>query len=881
MKKSTITLFTRTDSILLMSVGLAAIYWIIESILYFFQTPESGVFNILFGPEVNNDFSRLITLCLFVIFTSHVSYTISQRKKTQKVLQASEERYRTIIESMEEGYYEMDPAGSFTFINDAFAKILRCSKEEILGGNFRHFFNGRTAELFQDEFNLVYETGKFSRKYDIELHRYNGEPCMVEISISTIKNMQGKPTGFRGIMYDVTELRRAEDLVRQKKAAEEANRAKSEFLANMSHEIRTPLNGIIGMTELAMDTKLDDNQANILTTISSEANALLEIINDILDFSKIEAGMLELEEIPFDLSIVVDNVANSIAHSAQKKGLEFITFLSPDIQQRLVGDPVRVRQILINLLGNAVKFTHEGEIYLKIESRGETENTLNVRFSVKDTGVGIPENIQSKIFDSFTQADGSTTRKYGGTGLGTAISKQLVELMGGEIGLESEVGKGSTFWFLVEFPKQTGPKTLMANGEVDLTDKKVLVVDDNANNRYILMEYLISWGCRPFEAKGGDDAIRIINETLNRSETFDLILTDFQMPDMSGFELAEKVRADRSLLKNVPIILLTSAGRLGDGQRCKDIGIEGYLNKPVRRNELHKAIISVLSLSAENLVEASKLVTRHSIAEDFGKEIHILLVEDYPTNQQVALKHLRSEGYTVDLAENGKQAVEAFRLKPYDIILMDIQMPIMDGFEATREIRRIEKIHRNRQGRKAEAGRTPVIAMTAHAFKGDREKTAEEGMDDYIAKPLRKKELLNIVGKWAGKKEAPGRIKVDDLETIKSNEAPMDYSMALSEFDQDKDFLDEVLQGFIEIVEKQITEIKNAISIGDAETVKKEAHSIKGGAANLTADSLYSSALELEKIGKSGELGDAGDALEKLSREFRRLKDFSRTFVSE
>ncbi|MEW6263651.1 MAG: response regulator [Thermodesulfobacteriota bacterium] len=878
MKTENAKIITTADSILLVALGLAAVYWLADSILYFFYMPEAGFKARLLGKEWLSDSTRLIILCLFIIFASHVRYVIKNRVQASEALRASEERYRTIIESMEEGYYEVDLAGNFTFFNDSFGKMLGYSKEELLGVSYRRLASEEAADQFKKTFNRVYSSGQSGRAYDLELRRKDGGVCYIEISVSLVKGPKSQPLGFRGIMSDITGSKEAEELRRAKNAAEEASRAKSEFLANMSHEIRTPLNGIIGMAELAQDTLLDDNQRNIMMTISNEANALLEVINDILDFSKVEAGMLELERIPFDLRILLEGVANSLALRAQQKGVEFISFLAPDVPARLIGDPVRLRQILVNLAGNAVKFTHQGEIYLKGELVENKGDRANIMFSVKDTGIGIPEEKQPKIFESFTQADGSTTRKYGGTGLGTAISKQLVELMGGEIGLESEDGRGSTFWFKIEFPVQDQAPAEDTESAFSLNNLRVLVVDDNFNNRYILSEYLIAWGCWPTDASNGQQALTILEAALKAKETINLILTDYHMPDMSGFELGARVRAIRDLDK-VPIILLTSAGRLGDGQKCREIGIEGYLNKPIRRDDLYRAIESVFKSSPQEEAQTGpKLVTRHSIAEDYRKDINILLVEDYPTNQQVAMKHLLAMGYQVDLAENGEQAVMAYRLKKYHLILMDIQMPIMDGYEATRAIRALEEEDQKRLSDAAVPKRIPIVAMTAHAVSGDMEKALAAGMDDYLTKPLRRKELLSRVEKFA----PAGKTMVESpapprTEAVNLDQAPLDLDKALSEFDGDKDFLLEVLQGFMDHVRDQIRTIHRAINDGDTEAVLKEAHNIKGGAVNLIAGDLAAAALELEKLGRADSLEGALEALERLAVEFKRIEAFART----
>ena len=667
------------------------------------------------------------------------------------------------IEAISEGIVVADAEAKIQHVNPAFTQMTGYSTAETVGRTLRLLESGRHDAAFYQRIETALH-GQGEWRGEIWHRRKDGEIYPQFMVINAINGGNGQAVGYVAILADITEYKHAREALRQARdAALEASRLKSEFLANMSHEIRTPMNGILGMTELALRTALTVEQRSYLTLAKSSGEALLEIINDILDFSKIEAGRLELEQAPLLLRETIGSATKPLALRAHQKGLELSCHIMREVPEALIGDPVRLRQIVANLVGNALKFTEQGEVVLRIELErqgpaGDSTSNRSSRIcglhcSVTDTGIGISPEKQRMIFQPFVQADGSTTREYGGTGLGLTICARLVERMGGRIWVESQPGKGSTFHFTAQFGLQDDDGVREAKDALTLeglAGLSVLGVDDSATSRTILEEWLTCWQMRPTMAANAGAALAILDRTRGSGQPFDLLILDAQMPEMDGFSLAATIQQQGE--ERVPtILMLNSIDQPGDIARCRDLGVSTYVVKPVTPSELWDAMM--MALGKEEL--ATKVATKPGKGQNgegspisvIGRRRRILLAEDNPVNQLLAVRLLEKEGYSVSVAGTGLQALAALEQEPFDLILMDVQMPEMDGFEATAAIRTLEQV----------SGRhIPIVALTAHAIKGDRERCLTAGMDEYLSKPLQAEALFSMIARIMKEKSPCG-----------------------------------------------------------------------------------------------------------------------------
>jgi PAS domain S-box-containing protein len=795
--------------------------------------------------------------------TGELRSEVTDRKRAQRELEERKTFLNSVIENSPVGIVATSRDGSVQMCNPAFERVFGVRQADILSRSLREVVGSSELNAEIEANHRAIFSGQATH---VVSRRARGDGTMVDVEAFAVPLFtDGAMTGAVMLYQDITERKLAETtLLAAKEAAEAASRAKSEFLANMSHEIRTPMNGIIGMTELALDTTLTPEQREYLGLVKTSANSLLTLINDILDFSKIEAGKLDIEMIDFSFRQSLGETLKTLAFRAHGKGLELAWRVPPGVPERLRGDIGRLRQVLVNLLGNALKFTERGEVVLEVETKAEESRSVELHFRVRDTGIGIPADKQAMIFDAFTQADSSSTRLYGGTGLGLAITARLVGLMGGKIWVESELGRGSVFHFTIRFGlADSAADAALAPDPGMIQGLPVLVVDDNETNRLILSDMLAAWGMKITTAVHARPALDALASTSQAGSPFRLVITDMQMPEIDGFGLCEAIRRSGEF-GGVPILILSSSVQPGELARCSELQIAGYLMKPVQPSELLDAILAAVSKTG-GASQTPDSTTTAGATRTAQQNRKILLAEDNAVNRKLAVALLEKRGFSVVVTENGREAIEALERERVDLVLMDVQMPVMDGLEAMRAIRTKEQ---------SSGAHLPIIALTAHAMKGDRERCLAAGADDYVSKPIRLGELLAAMDRAtaisANARETKPESAADAMTPAAGalpSSSRLDLAVALDRVEGDRELFEEIARLFAEECPGQMESIHRARQTNDFALLQRTAHTLKGAASNVAAMKVAQAALALETQARSGQIGNTDELIAALASE--------------
>ncbi|HSB08356.1 MAG TPA: response regulator [Blastocatellia bacterium] len=794
------------------------------------------------------------------VATRSIFRDITERKRAEQALRKSEQQLQAILDNSPAVIYVKDNWGRYILINTRFEKLFHVSKDLVVGKSDFDLFPKEMAEAFRANDQKVLEAG-VSLEWE-EIAPHDDGPHTYLSAKFPLLDTNGVGYAVCGISTDITERKRMEvELAKARDVALESARLKAEFLANTSHEIRTPMNAIIGMSGLLLDTDLSGEQREFAETVRSSADALLTLINDILDFSKIEAGKLSFETMDFDLRNAVEGALDLVAEAAQAKGIEIFSVIDDGLPAQLRGDPGRLRQVLVNLLSNAIKFTDHGEVIVRVASENESGSDTRLRFSVTDSGIGVPEESQARIFEAFSQADGSTTRRAGGTGLGLAISKKLVEMMRGEIGVESEPGKGSTFWFSAEFEKRPGEPEQRSAPAISLEGLRVLIVDDNATNRKLVHHQITSWGMRNGSAENGRDALAILRQEAAAGDPYYMAILDMQMPEMDGLTLARSIKSDPAIA-GTRLLMMTSLGRRDDAE-IRSAGVEVCLTKPVKQSQLFDCVAALVAGAQVRKAKPQRAAAVPRLARRRRDAVRVLLAEDNTVNQKVALRQLERLGYAADAVANGQEVLEALDRIRYDLVLMDCQMPELDGYEATKQIRL----------REGDSRHTTIIAMTANALEGDRERCLAAGMDDYLSKPIKQEALAATLERWipsgdgaseSAEPNSGGAVRVID-------ESVMAELRALETAGK-HGFLGRLIDLFIEETPRRLASLQSAIDEASAEALAREAHALKGSCAHLGATRMSALCGILEDRGRAASTAGASTVLAALNEEFDRVR---------